>query len=204
MNKAILAGFAACSLALSSSATVIFMDDFNTEPAGLSTPSLINWDIVSGSVDVIPIGGSYDFYPGNGRYLDMDGSSSAAGAIQKQLTLAAGSYLLSYDLGGSARNQSPTDSVQVMVHFSSLTYLFTHTLDYDAGLGTYALPFTLNTAQPVTLNFAALLPAGAGNDYMGLILDNVKLETTSVPDAGTTLSLLGLALVGLTTIRRRF
>ena len=69
---------------------VLFEDNFDTENDGigeLSYDNLANWTILSGGIDLIG-NGFWDAYPGNGLYLDLDGtygsdrSQAKAGTIQ--------------------------------------------------------------------------------------------------------------------------
>ena len=65
----------------------MFQDNFDSENslvAALNYNGFNNWS-VSGVVDLI--GNSYfDFLPGNGMYLDMDGSNYAAGTITTKVS----------------------------------------------------------------------------------------------------------------------
>ena len=83
MKKIIVSFVLLCLLTVftgSSQAVLIFQDDFNAYALGTPTPSPFgNWTVSDGSVDVIGIGGPWDLQPGNGRYLDMDGSTGDAG-----------------------------------------------------------------------------------------------------------------------------
>ncbi len=53
-------------------ANIVFEDTFDSESVGVGYTSLTNWAVTSGNVDVIG-DGYHNIYPGNGRYLDMDG-----------------------------------------------------------------------------------------------------------------------------------
>src|SRR5579862_1829881 len=73
---AALAAFALCVGAPAAHAQVYLLNDnFNTENGGvgqLNYTGFDNWN-VSGAVDLIG-NGFFDFYPGNGLYVDMNGS----------------------------------------------------------------------------------------------------------------------------------
>jgi hypothetical protein len=177
-------------------AAVVFSDNFNAENGGtgvLNYNGFANWSVSGGTVDLIG-NGFFDFYPGNGLYVDLDGSTSRAGLLTSSpaFSLAAGSYTLQFALGGSQRGDSNT----VRVVLGSL----------------YSESFTLASADPLTLITRTIVVGGptsasldfqnSGGDNLGAILDNVSLSTTGVPEpAGITLMALGLT--GLGMIRRR-
>jgi hypothetical protein len=104
------------------SAAVLFSDDFNSEPQSLGTtplsPAFANWTVTTGSVDVI---GSiptpnFDFYPGNGNYVDLDGSNNQLGTLASKATFGAGTYTLSFDLSGYTYNgQYPLESTLISI-----------------------------------------------------------------------------------------
>ena len=183
-------------IAGSASAAVVFSDDFNGEALGLST-TLDNWTVTTPSIDVIGTG-SFDFYPGNGNYLDLNGSSApnSEGRIETAaLGLVAGKkYSLTFDYG---TNSSP----------GPLPALLTF------GLGTDLITLVIN-AIPVTLVSASytFIYNGSGDwlsfadtsntagDQGGPVLDNVVLSAVPLPAGG--LLLLG-ALGGLAAMRRR-
>lgn len=104
------------------SAQQLFLDDFNTETLGTNAVSITNWNISSGNIDVIGNPGFFDFYPGNGRYLDMDGSAGNAGRIETitVFNLTPGDYTLSFDQG---KNGSSAESMNISVG-SVFTTLF--------------------------------------------------------------------------------
>ena len=116
-------------------AAPIFSDNFNTANGG--TPTLNwsgtpNWQVTAGAVDLIgsgPGGTSFDFYPGNGLYVDLDGTGSSAGTFRTTTSFAAGNYTVSFTLGGSARGDTNVVTVS---------------------LGSYSEVFTLASADPLT------------------------------------------------------
>jgi hypothetical protein len=107
------------------------------------------------------------------------------------LFFGPGSYVLSFNLGGSTRGDTNT----VIVRFGGV--------DISAGgitLGS-AAPFS----PPISLSFTAGAPGqisfeNLGGDNLGLILDNVTLD--QVPEPGSLL-LLGGGLAALGSWRRR-
>jgi len=193
--------FIAVVLALSAGPTMadIFFDDFNSEPIGVPATGLTNWDIVSGSVDVIGVGSSWNWFPSYVRYLDMDGTAgggvSGAGTIQTKtsLNLAAGTYTLSFDLAGNQR-ANQYDTVQARVTLGSDIVDQTYSLAWDQPFQTYTVPFTVVTAGGYDLSFGA-----SGGDNVGMLLDNVSV----VPVPGVVLlGMLGLSVVGV-KLRKR-
>ena len=72
---ALLAGASAAQ------AATVFSDNFNSDSLGLNYTAFVNgWSVSDGTVDLIGTG-FFDFYPGNGNYVDLDGSSSNAGVL---------------------------------------------------------------------------------------------------------------------------
>ena len=93
-------------------------DNFNTENGGvgaLNYTGFANWDVNGGgTVDLIG-NSSFDFYPGNGLYVDLDGSSSNAGVLTTKSLFAPGNYALSFKLGGSQRGTPESVTVSLAV-----------------------------------------------------------------------------------------
>ncbi|HXG23760.1 MAG TPA: hypothetical protein VNJ09_04325 [Chthonomonadales bacterium] len=142
------------------------MDDFNAEALGLNQ-TLDNWDIIDGSVDVIG-DGVYDFYPGHGRYLDMDGSTGNAATIVTKSSFGAGDYTLMFSLAGNARGGS--DSMTVSLG----PYSEVFNLAFNA-------PFTVYTRDVTLTSSSKLMFDHAGGDNSGIILDDVKLSLRQQP-----------------------
>lgn len=184
-------------------------DNFNSEAAGPGTTtgnynSFQNFSVTRGSVDLINNsagwGNNVGIF-GHGLFVDLDGSTNSAGKMESQvLTLAPGTYTLTFDLAGSQRNDhSPTDTVTV-----SLGGLFSQaiTLPYDAPFGNNSFTITTGSTSTGSLVFDA-----SGGDNQGLLLDNVHLtftpaSPTPVPEPASVL-LWGMGAVGVAVYQRR-
>ena len=183
----------------SSSAALIFSDNFDAENGGdgaLNYTGFANWTVTEGAVDLIPVGTHWDLQPGPGLFLDMDGSSGAAGTIESiALNLNPGQYVLSFEVAGNQRTLD-TDSMDV-----SLGGLFADTVSLggSAPWGPYSSGI-INVGAPtsVSISFAA-----TGRDNVGLLIDNVSLNSIDVIPAPGAILLgsIGAALVGW--LRRR-
>ena len=209
LNLSILAGISASAVLLacaSANATTIFSDNFNTENGGvgqINYTGFANWTVPAGSVDLIG-NGFYDFLPGHGLYVDLDGTIGNGGTpagtlLSKSIALGAGSYELSFSLAGSQRGETKDTQISVL---TGVVAPYTITLGSSSPFNTYTVDFTLASAQNVNLSFSDTDPA----DYYGALLDNVLLTTVSnsrVPDGGMTVGLLGMALVGMSVLRRK-
>jgi len=190
-TAALLAGAAGVAQANAGS---VFSDNFNSYDGQLNWVPPMNWTVSSGSVDLIgetPSGTSFDFFPGNGGYVDLDGSTSQAGTLSTLASFAAGTYTLSFDLGGNARGDGDKTTVVTLGDFSQSI-----TLPSDSALQTYSYKFTTTGGN---LSFADL---AGGNQNIGNILDNVSLS--AVPEPATwAVMLVGFGGIGAAIRRRR-
>jgi hypothetical protein len=179
------------------SATVIFSDDFDANALGLnSTPA--GWSAVGGTVDIVGAGGAFASLcaggPSPSRCIDLDGSSGNAADLQTSVAIpTAGSYLLSFWLQPNDRGGA---SDSVTVSFGSYSEVFTlPSLGADADSWSLYQRVVSIGSGAQTLSFDH-----AGGDNVGILLDNVQVET-AVPEPGTLL-LLGAGLAALARRRR--
>jgi hypothetical protein len=165
-------------------AGVVFSDNFDTtldnaagSPSvganGLNYTNFALWTVTAGSVDVIGEipNTSFDFFPHHGNYVDLDGSTGHVGQMTSNQSFAAGTYTLSFDLGGNARGAPDKATKIILGDFSE-----TITLASSAGLNQYTSTFTTTGGQ---LIFSEL----GISDNQGNILDNVSV--TGVPEPST-------------------
>jgi hypothetical protein len=185
---------------LNAQASVLFSDNFNTENGGvgeLNYNNFANWNVTDGTVDIIG-NGYYDFYPGNGLYVDLDGSTGQAGTMTSKTSfdLTPGTYTLSYDLGGSQRGDINTVDINVgSLYSTSLT------LDSSYPLTQFNDTFTVTSPTSANISFHNL-----GGDNVGDILDNVQLtsDTSTVPEPSTIWLFLFAGVMLFWTNKRSF
>ena len=198
------AGIAAAVLAAQAAqAGVVLSDNFNSDAQMLnwsgdatfsSLPGPLSQSPNIASTDLIGTG-FFDLYPGNGNYVDLDGSTGYgntpfAGILQSNASFGAGTYTVSFDLGGNARGAA----AQTTEVYLGSTLVASLTLDSDSALTSYT--YTVSTTGG-NLAFDELGPS----DQQGNILDNVTL--TSVPEpASWAMMLLGVTAIG-GAMRRR-
>jgi hypothetical protein len=184
-------------------AATIFSDNFDTyvpDQLNWVPPGSSGWTVIDGTIDLHGAGGSYDVLPGNGSYVDLDGSSLDSGLFSTNLNLIGGEmYRLSFDLGGSQRgNRSET----VEVNFGSTTS--SYVINVTDSFSTYTLEFTPGSDGAYSLSYL-----NVGGDNRGAFLDNVSVSSgpvpaSSVPEPATYAMLLsGLGIMGLMARRSK-
>jgi hypothetical protein len=187
---------ASLTWAQSSSAAVLFSDNFDTTPQLLNQFTFSNWNVTAGAVDVIGTGGSFDYYPGNGNYVDLNGSNEQNGQLSSKTIFGAGTYTLTFSLGGSMGGANGVDlpnSKTTVVTLGDFTTSIT--LAPNAGFTSQTFTFTTTGGDLVFTSLAG------GNPNVGNILDNVQVS--AVPEASTwIMMLIGFAGMGLLTYRR--
>ena len=192
MNFRILAAAAAMVLSAGAQAANVYMDDFDgNTPTQSMTPA--GWWVSGGTVDVIGPG-FYDLLPGNGSYIDLDGSTGSPGLLSTLVAgSAAGVYTVSFDLAGSQRGTTET----VVVTFGSASQTFV------LGSGDAFSTFTMTTTAwsgPLTLSFQD----NVNTDNIGALLDNVSVDLAPVPEpAMGALLMAGLGALALAARRRK-
>jgi hypothetical protein len=207
-----LLALAMCALAArGASAAVIFSDNFDGENSGfgqLNYTGFFNFTVAAGTVDLIG-NGFADFLPGNGLYIDLDGSSFDSGVLAESpaLALASGWYNLKFDLAGSQR--SSLENVTIKVYGASNPNYNTQTvanIPGAQGFTQYVMPFFVGLGGDAGVQFSFENTTNLG-DNVGGLLDRVILEDREGPPPSTpeplTLSLLGTGVLGLVARRRR-
>lgn len=157
-------------------------DNFESESgSGLNYASFNNWTVTDGSVDLL------DFSLGQGLNVDLDGSSNKSGLFSTTEAFAPGTYLLSFDLAGSQRGDDNT----VLVNFGSYSNsILKHSAD----------GFQTETAIVTLTSSAHLSFENPGDDNVGALLDNVKVQAVPEP---TSMAALGLGALALLKRRRK-
>ena len=197
MIRAVLVLLMLVSLTFSSSqlsAQVVFQDDFNAENGGVGAAAyngFAQWTVSDGSVDIIG-NGFFDFYPGNGLYVDLDGATADAGKLTSTpIALSAGTYMLKFALGYAGGFGNDQFALTLGPHYSEV---FAKTGTED-----------MSVLHPITRSIVVGGPGlesivfdHAGGDNFGLVIDNVSLEL--VPEPST---LVLLALGGFCGLRRK-
>ncbi len=182
-------------LTSAANAAVVFSDDFNSYAYQLNWVPPANWSVASGTVDLIgqtTTTTAYNFFPGNGGYVDLNGSTGVPGSLQTLMSFAPGSYTLSFDLGGNARGDIDKTTTITLGDFSK-----TIILGSSSPLQLYTYTFTTTGGM---LDFADL---AGGNGNIGNILDNVTVMTSAVPEPSTwAMMILGFFGVGFMAYRR--
>ena len=152
---------------------VLLQDDMDDENGGVATTNFTNftsWNVTRGCVDLHGPG-SINPLPGNGLYIDLDGSCNEAGRLESKQTydLAAGTYALELVLGGN--NQlGPTDTVTFSVGTS-----FTQTITVPENAPFEIRTFTFTVGSATT---GKIVMDHAGGDNQGVLVDAVRLRKT--------------------------
>jgi hypothetical protein len=127
--------------------------------------------------------------------VDLDGSTSNAGAIETKDFFAAGTYKVSFDISGNQRSSSADENDDLVAWFggTNLMHLSGGSISWSDSWTTFN--FVVNT------NGGERLYIGSNStDNVGLILDNVSVSAVPVPAAAF---LMAPALIGFIGLRRK-
>ena len=178
----------------SHAAVTILSDNFDADKTTNNATRFVHgWTVSDGTVDVDGTGFVHNEMPGNGHYVDLDGSTKRAGVLSNSFTAGAGGiYTLSFDLAGNQRGWG-SDTVEVMFGTTRQTYV----IGESDPITTRTLIFAPTTSGVYGLSFHNL-----GGDNRGAFLHQVTVS--AVPETDTYAMLLaGLACVGLVARRRQ-
>lgn len=196
LRTAIAAAALAVAALPAAHAASIFGDTFDAENGTnpvLNYGSFAQWDVTDGTVDLIG-NGYFDFYPGNGLFIDLDGSTGNAGTMttKSALALGPGTYTLSFDLGNNGGGSNTMDVALGSVFAESFTRAAMPAFEK------VSRTFTVASGTSAYLSFAQF-----GADNQGLVIDNVDVSRV-VPEPSTyALSALGLLAAGALVRRRK-
>ena len=216
---------AATIVAAPASAQVVFSDGFEGDALGAPQPSLANWDITSGSVDVVGSGDTFGLPCAGGiRCLDLDGTTNAGGTIvtKDSFAFAANSLVtITFDLAGSQRGDAPNpfavgflfDGATDVLQFTPgggfgtvapadglglFQVSYNGTVPSDFPYTGFSLSFRTNSAGSLQAFFST-----GSNDNIGPLLDNVSLSIAAVPEPATWAMMIGGVGMAGGALRRR-
>ena len=179
-------------------ATFSFSDNFDADNGGaaqLAYTGFTNWNVTAADVDLIG-NGSFDFFPGNGLYVDLNGAAPGQITSKTAYAFSAGDVVnLGFTLAGAGDASNPSVTV-------ALGSLFSQTFTRTQGQA--FTPFSTSFVVGSDTN-SALTFTSAGGTNGGLLLDNVSLASTSaaVPEpsdlAGT-----AFAFGSVVLLKRKF
>jgi hypothetical protein len=177
----------------SHAAVTVFSDNFDADATRNNATGFVHgWTVTNGTVDVDGQGFVHNELPGNGHYIDLDGSSLKAGVFSNSISVNAGqTYTMSFDIAGNQRNWG-SDTVDVSFGTTSQTYV----IGQSDRLSTKTLTFTPSTSGLYNFSFH-----NRGGDNRGAFLEQVTITTVPEPETYAML-LAGLAGLGFVARRR--
>ena len=166
LGVAALAQFASPAGAVS-----LINENFDTVSQGLkSSPSAVGsfFTVTTGNVEVVGPGFA-DFYPGNGNYVDLNGTTSGS-LTSDPFSLNAGSTL-SFDFAKNLDIGTPSPTANIFFGGTQIG-----TVNGESSFSPFN--YTFLSAASGTLVISSATPG-----TYGVIIDNVKLDTaTAVPE----------------------
>lgn len=162
-------------------------ENFDNQHAGvgaLNFGGFSGWTVTHGTVDLIG-NGYFDFLPGKGLFVDLDGSTRDPGLLSSSdLSLTPGVYRLNFSLAGNHRKSAADD---VTVSFGDWSQTF-HVLATQPLTGhSFDIPVPASTVSRVTFQ-------NSGGDNIGALLDDVQVYAIPTPAGAVALALLSASL----------
>jgi VPDSG-CTERM motif len=159
---------------------------------GFETGDFSGWTVSGLDNDVV---GSVPFTsPHSGNYQALFGFLSNS-IKQDVATTTGSSYVVSFWLAANVFTQG---GGSVSVKWGGST-IFSH-LFLTGSYGYTQYTFTVNALSPITALQFQIFNGQFSNTFY---LDDVTVNLVSVPDGGSTVSLLGFALLGVAVLRRK-
>lgn len=152
-------------------AAQIFTDDIDSENDGVGVPNYegwANWNVIEGCVDLHGPG-DVDPIPGNGVYMDLDGTCDEAGTMETKATfdLDVGDYTLEFLIAGNNQLEQ-ADTLDVAVGSAMSDRII---LDWLEPLSLLELDFSVSSATS-----GKIVLDHQGGDGQGILIDAVRLR----------------------------
>ncbi len=152
-------------------AAQIFTDDIDDENGGVGEANYegwANWTVTEGCVDLHGPGAK-DPLPGNGVYMDLDGTCLEAGTMETKATfdLDVGDYTLEFLIAGN-NQAAQLDTLDVAVGSAMSDRIV---LDWDQQLMLLELDFSVSSATS-----GKIVLEHMGGDDQGVLIDAVRLR----------------------------
>jgi hypothetical protein len=196
-------------LGAASAQASIFSDNFDAEGPGLNLVPA-GWSLTQGSVDIIGQNTVFDYYPGHGQYIDLNGTTNQYGGIRTNQLFGPGTYRVNFKLGSSVGGAGGVDSAttpkvtEILLGNSKPVFVSLPSLP----AAWTSQDFILTTTISGSLAFNSMPDINIGspyNRYVGNILDNVSVSSTPLPSTWTTMLIgfFGLGLIAYRGTRKR-
>jgi hypothetical protein len=141
----------------------------------------INWNVVDGTLDLIGVGGNWDFQPGHGLYVDMAGTGgNTYGKLESKVSFhfqAFRYYRLKWKMAGNWRSPRTGEIVRYAVGNMVDTTLTID--DYQQPFQDYSVVFA-GDATHSKVSFQTISAGGTTGSVYGALLDDVVLEEVTV------------------------
>jgi hypothetical protein len=175
-------------------AATLFSDTFNTENGGianngtLSYTGFANWDVTGGNVDLIGTN-SFDLYPGNGLYVDLNGVTQGAITTKQSYSITDGDVTFSY-----GTNDGTAAIADVFFGTTKLGSISNVGSGSSFSTGTFSIA---NLSGQ--LSFRSITGTAGG-----IVVDNIVLnESTAVPEPSDLMGTV-FALGSVVALKRKF